>query len=177
MLPRWWRRNFLLVEWAIAVLGTIVIEVCLWILSHNPLVESLLHSNPILEKLLVGNRAAIYGTAASIFGSLLGFVITAFAIVFSVSSSERLSLLRQSPFYKQLWDIFTSSIRATGLGTLLALVSLVADRDSHPIPLLQLFTIFALMLVALRFTRMIWIVGEIVKLLTAPSKARSAEDP
>ncbi len=57
----------------------------------------------VSDRLLAQNRAAVYGTLASIFGSLLGFVITAASIVLGFSGSESLAVVRGSKHYPTLW--------------------------------------------------------------------------
>lgn len=48
----------------------------------------------------------MYGTLASIFGALLGFVITAISIVFGFSSMAQVDVVRGSRHYQTLWRIF-----------------------------------------------------------------------
>src|SRR4051812_5410750 len=58
---------------------------------------------PLVDSLLRGNRPIVYGTLASINGSLLGFSIAVTSIVLGFSSSDRLAVLRESPHYPTLW--------------------------------------------------------------------------
>jgi hypothetical protein len=121
-LLRLWKQHFLLVEWLIALLLTGGFYI--WFERYGGAAS--------IETVLKGNRATLYGTAASIFGSLLGFAITATSIVLGFSSSDRLAVLRGSAHYPTLWKTFSATIRALALATVIALVCLVWDRDNQP---------------------------------------------
>jgi hypothetical protein len=122
-----------------------------------------------IESVLEGNRSALYGTAASIFGSLLGFAITATSIVLGFSSSDRLAVLRGSAHYPTLWRIFSATIRALAFATVIALVCLIWDRDSEPASWLTIFLFFGVLLAVFRIGRTIWALEQIIALVTTPS--------
>lgn len=104
LYPKWWRQHFLAVELGIALVATGLL-LCWWRYGNGV---------SILKEVVHGNRGQIYGTFASIFGSLLGFAITALSVVLGFSSSDRLAVLKKSAYYKQLWEVFTSGIRVLG---------------------------------------------------------------
>lgn len=85
-----------------------------------------------LDRLLEGNRAAVYSAVTSVSGALLGFSITTISIVLSVAGNERMRLISHQPAYKRLWHVFEASIWALGLSTLASLAALVFDRDKTP---------------------------------------------
>ncbi|WP_210160588.1 hypothetical protein [Methylocella silvestris] len=118
--------------------------------------------------LLKNNRAALFGTTASILGSLLGFVITATSIVLGFSTSDRLAVVRESVEYPTLWKTFSATIRALALGTIIALTCLLFDRDSAPVPWLTILLIFAVLLSLFRIGRTIWVLEQIIGLVTRP---------
>ena len=60
----------------------------------RPLERALGEARVLIDTTLDGNRAAVYGALASIFGSLLGFVITAVWIVLGFSASEKLAVVQ-----------------------------------------------------------------------------------
>lgn len=86
----------------------------------------------VVRDVLDGNRAAVYGTLASIFGSLLGFVIAAIAIVLGYADSGRLTFLRDSKTIGQLWRVFSSNIWWLAGATLTSFLALIFDRERSP---------------------------------------------
>lgn len=165
-LVRVWRRHFLPVEFGAALLvwGFFV----LWAEEFDGVVA--------LDYTLQGNRGAVYGTAASIFGALLGFVIAAVAIVLGYADSPRLAVLRASKHYTTLWRVFIANIRALAFATVVALLALVLDRDGAPVHLLLYATAFAALLVGVRLGRAMWILENVIHLVTKDhSGSASAE--
>ncbi len=122
MMPALWKRHFLIFEGALAIVLTIVFAVWFWRFGGMSSVFALLQNN----------RATLYGTIASIFGSLLGFVITATSVVLGFAASENLSVVRESAQYPMLWRTFSATIRALAGATLVALLCLLVDRDAAP---------------------------------------------
>jgi hypothetical protein len=157
-LLRLWKQHFLLVEWLIALLLTGGFYI--WFERYGGAAS--------IETVLKGNRATLYGTAASIFGSLLGFAITATSIVLGFSSSDRLAVLRGSAHYPTLWKTFSATIRALALATVIALVCLVWDRDNQPASWLTVVLFFSVLLAIFRIGRTIWVLEQIIALVTIP---------
>ena len=155
LLPGWWRKHFLHVEFALCSLITVAFMV--WHGSGGAV---------CLESFLKSNRAPIYGTLATIFGTLLGFIITAASIVLGFSGSGRMQVVRQSRHYPMLWKVFFSATRALGLATLVALVALIFDRDSNPISWLMFALFFCSMLVFFRVARAIWVLENVIKVVS-----------
>ena len=163
MIIRFWKRRFLLVEGALAVVLTIGFAVWYWGFDGAAPTSALLG----------GNRAALYGTTASISGSLLGFVITATSIVLGFSASDRLAVVRESQQYPMLWKTFSASIRALAAATIVALLCLLLDRDSAPHPWLIVALVFSVLLSVLRLARTIWALEHIIALVTRPLPKRT----
>lgn len=130
-----------------------------------------------LVELLQGNRSAVYGALASMFGSLLGFVIAAVSIAVGFSGSERLDLVRKSKHYPELWNAFNHAIRALGLATLIALAALILDRDTKPFCSLTYAAALATLLAALLLGRSIWVLEQLVAVVSKPEKAKEASQP
>src|SRR6185437_3401842 len=91
-----WRRHFLTAE--ALLVSAVAVAVVVW--------SERLNGKPCLEEILDGNRAAIYSAAVSVFGALLGFVLTAVSIVLGFSSMRQFRVLRASPHYRTLYDIY-----------------------------------------------------------------------
>jgi hypothetical protein len=157
-LPAWWRRHFLVCEGGLAVVVTGIFA--WWYLQVNGAVA--------VNGLLKDYRQAIYGTAASVFGSLLGFIITAASIVFAVSGSERLKVIRESQQYPVLWSVFSATIRACGLATIIAFLMLIFDRDQKPMAWLLIIGVFSVSLAILRIARAIWALENVIALISTP---------
>ena len=87
-----------------------------------------------LAKRLQGHRADIYSTAASLAGSLLGFVITAFAITVAAVGSPRLKVVRDAEQVPMLVRIFLVTTVWLGAATIIGLIGLLTDTDSSPEP-------------------------------------------
>lgn len=155
--PSWWRKHFLLVELFIACALTAVLVA--W--------SVLWGGRQYILDLICGNRSTIYGSLASLFGSLLGFIITAMSIIIGFSTSDRLALLRSSRHYKDLWNTFVSAIRFLGITTIFALIGLVFDRDASQHFYLFIACLGLSMLCVFRVARCIWILEKIVKILIA----------
>jgi hypothetical protein len=153
--PSWWRKHFLFVELFIAIALTAILVV--WSVRWG--------GHQVLLNLVKGNRAAIYGTVATLFGSLLGFSITAMSIVLGFTTSERLALLRSSSHYKDLWAVFTSAIRVLGITTVLALIGLIFDREAVQRPYIFVVCVGLSTLCILRMARCLWVLERIVALL------------
>jgi hypothetical protein len=158
MILRFWRRRFLLAEGTMALLLTIGFAIWYWRFDGASATSALLS----------GNRAALYGTTASISGSLLGFVITSTAIVIGFSASDRLAVVRESERYPMLWRTFSATIRALAAATAVALLCLLLDRDTAPAPWLVVPLVLFVLLSLLRLARTIWALEHIIVLVTKP---------
>jgi hypothetical protein len=85
----------------------------------------------IVDGLLDGNRAAVYGALASVSAALLGFSITTIAIVLGLTGQPRIEAIKNQQAYIRLWHVFVRSIWTLGISTLVALIALVVDRDNN----------------------------------------------
>lgn len=165
LLPKWWKRHFLNAELGLAILcGASFVA---W--------ASLCGGGAILEYTLKENRGAVYGALASIFGSLLGFAITAVSIMVSFSTDNRLTVVRESKHYPTLWKVFTATIRTLGFATVVALFGLILDRDNHPMNAVLYLTVFASVLAALRLARCAWVLENVITLVAGQPKARAGD--
>ena len=155
-IVNFWRRNFLSAEFLAALL--VLVGAIVWSERFGGLCT--------IEKLLGGNRGPIYSALASIFGSLLGFVITAASIVITAAGSERMAIVRNSPHYETLWKVFTQTIWCLAFATITALIALVLDRDSKPNTIAFYFCIGGVLFAIVRMYRCLWIMEKIILLFT-----------
>jgi hypothetical protein len=103
---------------------------------------------------------------------LLGFAITAESIVLGLWGSERLAVVRESKHYATLWRVFMATIRSLGLATGFCLLGLVFDRDGDPNRVILYLCFAASLLAVARLIRCIWILEQVVLLVSGPSKER-----
>lgn len=129
-----------------------------------------------IDALLQGNRGAIYGALVSLFGTLLGFSIATVSIILGLVDSKRLNVLRESTHYPTLWRVFNSSNRALGIATVASLVGLVMDKDGAPCHLILDLVVFLMLLSGFRVARCVWILENVIHLITLPTKARDGAE-
>lgn len=159
LLPQWWRTHFLRAELLLAFF----ITVGLILFSEQQ------GGAAFIDPLLHGNRGALYGTLASIFGSLLGFTIAAASIVLASISSPRLRIVRQSRNAGDLWRIFSSTIRVLAVATLISLMGLLLDRDAAPSHWIFYLLLFVFSLACLRLARTLWVLEKTILLVASES--------
>jgi hypothetical protein len=156
-----WRRNFLWCDLLLS-LGLSAAFIA-W--------SERLGGRDVLYQVLDGNRATLYGTCASIVGSLLGFAITVMSIMFTVAEGAALKLVRESAHYQTLWKTYTSAIRVLGLSTVVTVIALIIDRDTKPRPYVLYFVVFLALLAIARVWRSIRILELIIRVIAPPSTA------
>jgi len=120
----------------------------------------------VMDSLLEGNRSAVYGALSAIFGALLGFVITAVSIVLGYVASDKLTLVRESPHYEDLWRVYKAAMRSLAVATIAGLLGLIFDREARPMPFLFYLNILTTMLAFFRLGRSIWVLENIISLVT-----------
>src|SRR5262249_20667310 len=120
-----------------------------------------------------GNRQAIYGSIASVAGSLLGFVITAVSVVLALAQERQMRVLRDSGRIHDVFDINFQAITWLGAATVWAFVGLVADTDKNPAFWATYVMMWLSILVFFRVIRCIWI----LKVITRKIVASGVGDP
>ena len=152
--------NFLLISLLVSALATAALVI--WSEKY--------HGKAVLFEVLKNNRSAVYGALATIFGSLLGFVITAVSVVVGFTASDRLTIVRESKHYPALWASFTHTIKVLGLATLTSLAALIVDRDNNPQCYMAYINCFTSILAVLLLCRSIWALENIVAIVAKPAK-------
>jgi hypothetical protein len=129
----------------------------------------------------VRSRSEIYGTCVALFGSLMGFAITAQALMLTLAHGQpvqpSLARLRASTQYPVLWAIFTQTIVGLAFATLASMVALLADRAELPIGALVISTLGTALFALVRLARLIWILAAVVALVTAGSDQERLPTP
>ena len=123
-----------------------------------------------VQMMVAGNRAAVYGAAAGVAGSLLGFAIALIPITQGLLSLEGLSATRRSRHAKDLFRAFLHTVFALAIVTVVAFAALLFDRDTDPRIVFQ-YGLGVLILVAswklAMAIRVMWMVLELALSATA----------
>ena len=156
-ITRWWDREFFEIEREIplAIAGAVLVLVYGFEMEAT------------ITKWLGADRSGLYQAIAAVAGSLLGFSITAVAIVIGFAQSPQLAVVRRSNNYELLWQVFQSGIRWLGLTTALAIMALVVDRKDEPHLLFAVVVFYSGMVAAGRVARTIWILERTIAILVA----------
>jgi len=149
----WWRRYFIWAEFGLAV--AITAAFLIWMLEW--------HGSDVVAALLKGRRVAIYGVLASVFGALLGFIITTVSVVIVAAQSQRLDALRESKHYRDLWRIFFATIRGLALATAVSFLSMLFDQENAPSDVWVAACFYVIVLATLRLARSVVVLQFVVK--------------
>jgi hypothetical protein len=166
LYPRWWRKHFLIVEMLIGIIvGTGIV---IWDIHFG--------GSAVLDGVAKSNRGQMYGTLASICGSLLGFVITAMSLVLGFASQPKFQVLRSGSQYRILWKVFKSTIHFLGICTVAWLFALAFDRDSHPHPIIVAVALGVSAIAAMRLARSVWVLGKVVEISMTRPRSDSEDE-
>ena len=86
----------------------------------------------VAANVIGGVRKETYAALATIFGALLGFEITAFSIVVTVTNSRVMRRLHRDGTAAEIFDGFMRATAIVGAATAVALVAMFVDSDAHP---------------------------------------------
>lgn len=109
-------------------------------------------------------RDVMYGTLAALSGAMLGFVITGLSVLLTTNSTKQIDKLKRSKHYKTIFLIFFSTSKYLGFLLLFSLISLVLDKDSNPLIIMPLITLWAMIIVTFRVLRCLWVLEKIIHL-------------
>jgi uncharacterized membrane protein YjdF len=104
-LRKTWAAHFLAFEVATAVAATVGLIVWSEILGGSDQLNDFLHDH----------GETLYVVLAPITAAMLGFILAAAAIVVTAAPAERMTILRESKHYDDLWACFRSAMRFLGL--------------------------------------------------------------
>lgn len=124
---------------------------------------------------VVHDRGAVYGTLASIFASLLGFIIAAVTIVLGHAQSPKLAVVRDSRWWSHLWTAFTSCMWILAAATLVALAGLTLSPPTTEPPSAALVSLLVgtSATVLLRVGRAVWVLEKVVETVSARQTSQS----
>jgi hypothetical protein len=159
-LATWIRLHFLALELAVCALLTAAFFI--WIHWGD--------GATAVDGILATNRGAIYGALAAVFGSLLGFSITAVSVVMLISQDPRMTMVRESKHYKTMWDVFTKGIFALAAATATALLALVMDRDCPHSRFAMTLALGTSLLALARLFSCVWLLEQLVTIVRGEEK-------
>lgn len=119
-------------------------------------------SSEIIREWIFANKREIYPLVATIAGTLLGFVITGVSIIIAFSGSEKLALLRKSPYFKTIFTIYFSTMKFLAITTIIAVSGIVVD-DKWAIRIFYLL-LWSVMISSFRIWRCLWILENIARI-------------
>jgi hypothetical protein len=111
-IRKFWEANFLTNE----LIASLALSLCIYVLSE------FYNKSQIINSVLLNNRDTIYGALAALFGTMLGFSITAVSIVIGYATNEKLAIVRNGKHYQDLWGVFKSAMRVLTFATIFALL-------------------------------------------------------
>jgi hypothetical protein len=112
-------------------------------------------------------RSSLYGSLAATTGALLGFALTALAILVALPSTERLEALRGHPKWSRVPGSFFRAAWALLLALILCTLGIALDAGSRPARGYETIVVAALGLALVR------LVGAVVALNTVMGVARN----
>lgn len=112
-------------------------------------------------------RASLYGSLAATTGALLGFALTALAILIALPSTERLEALRQHPHWPRVPSAFFRAAWALLAALILCTLGITLDAGVRPAQAYEAVAVAALALALVR------VVGAVIALDAVMGVARN----
>lgn len=121
------------------------------------------HGGTVAASVIHGVRKETYAAVATIFGALLGFEITAFSIVVTVTDSVVMKRLHREGTAKEIFDGFMRATAIVGGATAAALVAMFVDRDEHQTVWYEYVTLAISIWATLAITTTVFLIDAIVR--------------
>jgi len=106
----------------------------------------------------------LYLTLSTIYAGLLGFIITAGAIIFSIDSGKRIDVLRKSPFFSQIFNSYLNASFWLLATTVLVLAIYVHTDTSKPSAMILLLIVGTVILNIVKGCRAVSLLKKVYKL-------------
>jgi hypothetical protein len=114
------------------------------------------------------HHSDFYGALASVIGSLLGFTITAAAVLLSFASTPELEVVRGNARYADLWQTFLAAIRWLGIGTAFSLVAIMVTPSGVYRDVELVLAAGVVSGCTARFVRCVWVFEKVIWLVVRP---------
>lgn len=109
-------------------------------------------------------RSDIYRTLATVASSMLGFSLTATAIIFGLTSQDRVSRLSKHPGFSIVWRVYFQMAMGFGLLVILAFAGILWDDHGNSSSVIRIFVFGTALFVMFRVTEAIAIMKALVTL-------------
>lgn len=109
-------------------------------------------------------RITLYATLSQIMGALLGIGIAGLTILLTMEKSTSMKILKNSPYYNELFDIFLISIKKYAVGTVCCILMLIVDSNSEPKLYCFYFTVYWCVNCSISLYRCIWVLKNVIKI-------------
>jgi hypothetical protein len=131
----------------------------------------------VAASVIHGVRKETYAAVATIFGALLGFEITAFSIVVTVTDSIVMRRLHREGTAKEIFDGFMRATAIVGIATAVALVAMFVDRDDHPTTWYEYTTLAFTIWATLAIMTTVFLIDAIVRAVVKAHDESANETP
>lgn len=120
-----------------------------------------------IDRFVAEHGELLYTVAAPIDAAMLGFILAAAAIIVTAAPDQRMTLLRESAHYSDLWACFRSAMRFLGGATVVSLIGLAVTNPTAA-RIVFFGAVGLSVLAVLRVARCIWSLNWIIKIFTGP---------
>lgn len=123
-------------------------------------------------------RAALYGSAASSSGALLGFSLTALAILVALPSTERINQLQEHPRWRRVPESYFRAARMLLAVLVLTSLGIALDSAKRPWLLYEGVVVLTLAFGVVRVTSAVVALDSVIAVARSREpKRRAIEDP
>ena len=161
-----WSANFLFYDACLVALITLLFII--WVEVFN--------GKQDVNELFNQNRNNVYAALVSIFGSLLGFIITTMSIITTWTGREQMDKLRRKTLYPQLWDTFYVTVQALAAAVIVSIIALIFDRDGSSKSIIWYFLLFFVLLASVRVYRCVWLLEKLIDMVAGPIEPEETVD-
>lgn len=127
------------------------------------LVDFKWHNGMLATSIICGARKETYAAVATILGALLGFEITAFSIVVTLTSTEVMKRLHRDGTAGTIFSGFVRATAVVGIGALVSLAAIFVDSDAHPRVWYEYVTLTLAIWSTLAIASTVFLIDEIVR--------------
>lgn len=111
------------------------------------------------------NFPAFITTISQIYGTLLGFIITIAALIFTFDHSEKIEFFKKSPHYKKVLDIYINASKYLIVSLTLSMMALFVNYENEQWQYLGFIALlWSLIVCILKVWRCLWVMRKLFSL-------------